>query len=214
MNVLLAGLTVLVIGDSHMAEPTYLISRLHDALTTRGAVVHAYGACGLPASDWLRKKRSTCGSAIQAGSATVQGFHGKEGSTTPYAELHQAVKPNLVVVVIADAMGDYMKADIPKAWVWQQVTALTKAIKESSTSCVWVGPPWGTGGRFGKTYDRVTLYSEYLADIVAPCVYVDSTKFSKPGDWPTIDGLHFNKAGYEAWAEGIARAVEARSPKK
>ena len=207
MNTLLAGLTVLVLGDSHMAEPTYLITRLHDALTARGAVVHAYGACGLPAGDWLRKKRSTCGSAVQAGAAAVQGFHGKEGSTTPYAELHQAVKPNLVVVVIADAMGDYMKPEIPKAWVWQQVTALTKAIKESNTPCVWVGPPWGTGGRFGKTYDRVKIYSEYLADIVAPCTYVDSTTISKPGDWPTIDGLHFNKAGYEAWAEGIAEAV-------
>lgn len=207
MNALLAGLTVLVIGDSHMAEPDYLIARLHRALESRGAVVHAYGACGLPASDWLRKKRSTCGSAVQSGSAPVQSFPGKAGSTTPYAELRETHKPDLVVVVVADAMGDYMKAEIPKAWVWQQVTALTKAFKEANTPCVWVGPPWGTGGRFGKTFERVKVYSEYLADIVAPCTYVDSTRFSRPGDWPTIDGLHFNKAGYEAWAEGIADAV-------
>lgn len=213
MNTLLAGLTVLVLGDSHMAEPSYLISRLHEALAARGAVVHAYGACGLPAGDWLRKKRSTCGSAMQVGTEPVKGFPGKEGSTTPYAELHQAVKPGLVVVVIADAMGDYIKADIPKAWVWQQVTTLTKAIKESGTPCMWVGPPWGQAGRFGKSFERVKVYSEYLADIVAPCTYVDSTGFSKPGDWPTIDGLHFNRAGYEAWAEGIATAVAAGKPK-
>lgn len=207
MNMLLAGLTILVLGDSHMAEPDYLISHLHEALTNRGAIVHSHGACGLPAGDWLRKKRSTCGSAIQSGTAKIEVFHGKEGSTTPYAALHQAVKPDLVVVVVADAMGDYMKADLPKAWIWQQVTQLTKAIKESATPCIWVGPPWGTGGRFGKSFERVTLYSDYLSEIVAPCTYVDSTKFSKPGDWPTSDGMHFNTAGYQAWSEGIAQAV-------
>jgi len=213
MNMLLAGLTVLVIGDSHMAKPEYLITPLHDALTRRGAVVHAYGACGLPAADWLHRKRSTCGSAMKAAAGPVQAFSGKEGSTTPYAELQQAVKPDLVVVVIADAMGDYMKADIPKAWLWQQVTALTKAVKESRTPCVWVGPPWGEGGRFGKSFERVKAYSEYLSDIVAPCAYVDSTTFFRPADWPTIDGLHLTGAGYAAWAESIAEAVAARRPK-
>lgn len=204
---LLAGLTVLVIGDSHMAEPDYLISRLHAALTSRGAVVHSHGACGLPAGDWLRRKPSTCGAASQSGAEPARAFPGKEGSTTPFAELHAAVKPDVVVVVIADAMGDYLKPDLPKAWIWQQVTGLTRAIRERNTPCVWVGPPWGTGGRFGKTFDRVTLYSDYLADIVAPCAYVDSRKFSKPGEWPTADGLHFDKAGYEAWAQGIAGEV-------
>ena len=207
MSALLAGLTILVIGDSHMAEPEYLITRLHDALASRGAVVHSYGACGLPAGDWMRKKRSSCGSAMRSGTGNTEVFPGKEGSTTPYAELHRATRPDLVIVVIGDAMGDYMKPDLPKAWIWQQVTALTKGIKESNAPCIWVGPPWGTGGRFGKTFERVSAFSGYLADIVAPCQYVDSTKFSSPGDWPTIDGLHFTSPGYLAWSEGVANAV-------
>lgn len=207
MSTLLAGLTILVIGDSHMAEPDYLISRLHESLTRRGAVVHSYGACGVPAGDWMRKKRSMCGAAARSGDGKVAVLPGKEGSTTPYAELHRAIKPDLVIVVVADAMGDYMKPDLPKAWIWQQVTSLTKGIKESGTRCIWVGPPWGTGGRFGKTYERVTAYSDYLADIVAPCRYVDSTRFSRPGDWPTVDGLHFTAPGYQAWGEAIADAA-------
>jgi hypothetical protein len=207
MNALLAGLTILVIGDSHMAEPEYLISRLHDALAARGAVVHSYGACGLPAGDWMKKKRSMCGAATRGATGKVEVFPGKDGFTTPYAELNRALKPDLVVVVIGDAMGDYMKPEIPKAWIWQQVTALTKGIRESNTPCIWVGPPWGTGGRFGKSYERVAQYSAYLSDIVAPCRYVDSTTFSKPGDWATVDGLHFTAPGYLAWSEAIAQAV-------
>jgi len=36
-SLLLAGLTVLVIGDSHLASDGYLISTLHDGLMQQGA---------------------------------------------------------------------------------------------------------------------------------------------------------------------------------
>jgi lysophospholipase L1-like esterase len=49
--------------------------------------------------------------------------------------------------------------------------------------------------------------SAYLAEIVAPCAYVDSQKMSRPGEWTTIDGQHFTAAGYRAWGRSIAAAV-------
>ena len=39
MNALLAGLTILVIGDSHMVTSGYLITTLHDDLLAQGATV-------------------------------------------------------------------------------------------------------------------------------------------------------------------------------
>jgi hypothetical protein len=39
----LLGLSILVIGDSHMATPSYLIQSLPDSLMEQGAVVHSIG---------------------------------------------------------------------------------------------------------------------------------------------------------------------------
>ncbi len=64
---LLAGLTVLVIGASHLAKPTYLIKTLHDELTERGAQVHSVGVCGVMPSEWLNKTTSRCGGAERLG---------------------------------------------------------------------------------------------------------------------------------------------------
>ncbi len=49
MNGALAGLVILVLGDSHMAGPSYLISTLHEALEAQGATVSSYGMCGASA---------------------------------------------------------------------------------------------------------------------------------------------------------------------
>jgi hypothetical protein len=49
MNGLLAGLAILVIGDSHMVSNDYLITTLHNALLEQGATVNSYGMCGTTA---------------------------------------------------------------------------------------------------------------------------------------------------------------------
>jgi lysophospholipase L1-like esterase len=50
--------------------------------------------------------------------------------------------------------------------------------------------------------------SEFLATAVAPCRFIDSTQFSRAGQWPTIDGQHLTSAGYKAWGEDITRALD------
>jgi lysophospholipase L1-like esterase len=49
----------------------------------------------------------------------------------------------------------------------------------------------------------------FLEKNVAPCIFIDSLKFSKPGQWATVDGQHFNQAGYQAWSANITKALAA-----
>jgi len=206
-SALLAGLTVLVIGDSHLSMPTYLIKSLHDGLMQQGAQVHSLAACGVPAGDWVRSVSATCGAERIGKAAPIT--VGKEAKTTPIKDVVVADQAKLVIVVMGDTMAGY-KQDFPKVWIWQQVTALTKEIAKTGASCMWVGPAWGTeGGSFGKNFARVQQMSTLLASTVAPCEYIDSLKFSKQGQWPTSDGQHFTAAGYDLWGSEIVKSVLA-----
>ena len=49
----LAGMTLLVLGESHMSLADHLMEPLHANLTQQGANVHSIGACGASAGDWL-----------------------------------------------------------------------------------------------------------------------------------------------------------------
>lgn len=210
MSLLLAGLTVLVIGDSHLTTKDYLITTLHDGLMQQGAKVYTYGACGTPSGAWMKTVQPTCGSAFRLDNGPVRIRAGEAGSTRPLPDLVNEYHPDLIVVVNGDTMGGYKNATLPKTWIWEQVSTLTKGIKASGASCVWVGPAWGTeGGKYGKTFARAKEMSEYLADIVSPCVYIDSLKMSKPGEWSTIpgDGQHFSNAGYQAWGAAITSEI-------
>ena len=42
---------------------------------------------------------------------------------------------------------------------------------------------------------------------MAPCTYIDSLTFSKPGEWITTDGQHFTIDGYQKWAKAIGTAL-------
>lgn len=208
MSALLAGLTVLIIGDSHLSTPGYLITSLHDDLTAQGAEVYSFGACGVAAGEWMLKTPSPCGGAIREKTGHVKVLTGKAAVTTPLPKLVKTYKPNLIVVVNGDTMAAYNQPSMSKTWIWQQVSTLTKGIKASGASCVWVGPAWGSeGGKFGKTFARAEEMSKYLSEISAPCTYIDSLKMSKKGEWGTIDGQHFNNAGYRAWGAAIANAI-------
>ncbi|WP_419204909.1 SGNH/GDSL hydrolase family protein [Bordetella trematum] len=203
----LAGLSLLVIGESHLTLNNHLREPLQQALLAEGAAhVRTIGACGASPARWLKATPVDCGAEqIDDKPAVVLG---KEASTTAISELIQKSKPDVVVVIIGDTMGSYTKPVFPKTWAWQETTGLAKAIAATHTACVWVGPAWGTdGGPYGKNAQRTMELSRFLASNVAPCSYVDSLTFSKPGQWTTLDGQHFTQSGYASWAKAIADSL-------
>lgn len=203
MSLLLAGLTVLVLGESHMSMNDHLISTLPDNLVMQGAKVYAYGACGASAGDWLTTKPVPC-SGFRIDDGPVRERPADIARTQPIGTLIDKYHPNVIVLVIGDTMASYGTTPMPKSWIWQGVSSLTKEIKSHGTRCVWVGPAWGkAGGKYKKTDERVKEFSDYLSTLVAPCTYIDSLTFSKPGEWNTLDGEHFDKAGYEKWGKAI-----------
>ncbi|MFM9923769.1 SGNH/GDSL hydrolase family protein [Variovorax sp. H27-G14] len=202
----LAGLSILIIGDSHLAQPSYLMSSLHDGLQRQGAKVHSIGMCGALPYDWTVSKVGNCGGAERIGDQPAT--RSSTGSTTAVAQLIRAEHPDLVLVVLGDTMAAYKQPDFPMNWVWQQVSTLTGAIAATGTRCAWVGPPWGQeGGSYGKTYARAELVSRFLSTNVEPCIYIDSLEMSTRGQWSTVDGQHFGSNGYRSWGNGIAKAV-------
>ncbi|MGS0757048.1 SGNH/GDSL hydrolase family protein, partial [Roseateles sp. GG27B] len=126
----LAGLAMLVIGESHLSQANYLINPLYENLSAQGAKVHAIGACG-----------------ASAGATAV--IKGRDAVTTPIKQLIATDKPDVVVIIIGDTMASYDKPAFPRAWAWQGVTSLAKEVAATKTTCVWVGPPWGQpGGKY------------------------------------------------------------------
>ena len=68
---ILAGMTILMIGDSHLATPDYLIATLHNDLVAQGANVHTLGVCGANAGDWLKAPPPCCTCASRACKAST-----------------------------------------------------------------------------------------------------------------------------------------------
>jgi hypothetical protein len=213
MNALLAGLAVLVIGDSHMVTRDYLITSLHDDLVAQGATVDTYGMCGANAGDWVYPTTVSCGRAERHDKAGPI-IDRKTGIPTWTVDaLITKHHPNLIVIEMGDTMAGYGQASFPQGWIYQQVHALTGRIAAQNIPCVWVGPPWGSeGSTYHKTFARVKEMSDFLATAVAPCRFIDSTQFSKPGDWPTIDGQHLTTSGYRAWGQDITAQLDQIVP--
>lgn len=208
-SALLAGLSILIIGDSHLATPDYLIASLHDDLIAQGAAVHTIGVCGSNPGDWIvASPGGKCGGAERTGKNPAK-ISGTSASTVPVKTLIATDKPNLVLIVMGDTMANY-KQEFLRTWVWQQVKGLTKEISSTGTACAWVGPAWGTeGGKYGKTYARAQQMSTFLSTNVGPCYFIDSLAMSKPGAWATVDGQHFTSTGYQAWGDAITKSVIA-----
>jgi hypothetical protein len=202
------GLSLLILGDSHFGMQNYLITTLQDELIRRGAKVATYSACGSPPSIWLTVRVASCGTAqrLQAGSVAQQ--KGADAKTAPIDQLVAQNKPNMIVVAMADTIGGYTRPAMPRDDIQEQVSALTDKIRSLNIPCLWVGPSWGTeGGPFMKTFARVEELSKYMATVVSPCTYVDSTALSKPGEWPTFDGQHFTVAGYKSYGAALAEQI-------
>jgi len=210
----LAGLTFLVIGESHMATPHYLMNPLHENLTEQGANVHSIGVCGASPMKWINPTSTDCGKAERIGNGEATEILGNAEGVAIKGVMEKD-KTDVILVVIGDTIGSYANAEFPKSWAYQEVTSLTKLISQTGAQCYWVGPGWGQGGkRFNKAPELVQRVNDFLAENVAPCTYIDSTKFSQPGEWKTVDGQHYTGKYYRAWAQGITDALMANPPKK
>jgi hypothetical protein len=208
MNLALAGLVVLIIGDSHMAFRDYLIGSLPDALISLGATVDSYGVCGANAADWVYRATEHCGWAERHNKDAPRIGGDEAVRVWSIDDLIARDRPNLVIVELGDTMAGYGQASLPRTWIWAQVRPLTERISAHDVPCAWVGPPWGSEGtRYHKTFSRVREMSDFLAEIVSPCHFIDSTRFAKPGEWPTTDGQHLTASGYRSWGDDIAAAI-------
>jgi hypothetical protein len=202
----LAGLVILVIGDGHMSSRDYLATTLHNLLIANGAEVDTYGMCGTIAADWIYKVTAPC--RVERHGANGVTYGNTVSPTWVLGELIEQNHPNLVLIELGDGMAGYDKPKLPKSWIADQVREFVGRIAARDVSCVWVGPTWGNpDSGYHKTVARVREMSDFLSRIVAPCGYVDSTKFAKPGEWATVDGQHFTHSGYRKWAIDIAEAI-------
>lgn len=209
MSALLAGLVVLMMGDSHMVSSGYLITSLHNDLTAQGAMVNSYGMCGANAGDWVYKTTVSCGEAERHGRKPAVIIRRPRAEGWTFDNLVATNHPNLVIVELGDTMAGYGQQDFPRAWIYEEVRTLTQQIAAHHLQCVWVGPPWGSeGSSYHKTYARVREMADFLAQSVAPCHFIDSTKFAAPGAWPTIDGQHLTTTGYRLWGDYIAKSID------
>jgi hypothetical protein len=205
----LAGLVVLVIGDSHLASKDCLLGSLQDALINQGAIVHSYGVCGSQPNDWVKQTELPCGSGERHNADEPIIDKSPKVRTWSLEKLIDQRHPNLLIVELGDNMGGYgVLPALPKDWISFEVQEMLKPIEAHHLPCIWVGPPWGSeGGPSNKTFARVQELSSYLSQIVYPCRYVDSLRFSAPGQWATYDGEHLTPDSYGIWAGNIADAT-------
>jgi hypothetical protein len=203
-----AGLTILMLGDSHFASTGYLINTLADELMRQGAKVTTYAACGAPTSIWVDGGAPPCGAAERVMSGPVKTTPAGKGNVPSLNAMVSSIHPNLIIIGAGDTMAGYAQPTLPTSYINQQVGALTRQISALNIPCVWIGPGWGTeGGPYFKTFARAHEMSDYLANHVAPCRYIDSLQFAKPGEWQTFDGQHYNAAGYQKWGQALDQAL-------
>lgn len=207
---ILAGLTVLMLGDSHFATQGYLITTLQDALIANGAKVTTEAACGAASGVWASEGAAPCGSAERVQSGSIKINKASNAHVPSFDQLVQQVHPNLIVVGGGDTMAGYSQAQLPLQYIQENVSALTRRIQATGLGCVWIGPGWGTeGGPYFKTYARVQQMSDYLKTHVAPCRYIDSLKYAQPGEWNTFDGQHYSLSSYQKWGQAISADILA-----
>jgi hypothetical protein len=206
MSMALAGLVILVIGDSQMMN---MMSNLHNRLEDDGAAVHSYAMCGATAADYLYPSTITsCGRSERHERAAAVNQDQKAMPTYSLPQLIAQYHPNLVVVELGDSMAGYGLSQMERSWVVDQVHALTGRIAAANVACDWVGPVWGQDeAPYKKSDARVKEMSQLLAESVAPCRYIDSTVFVRPGEWQTRDGTHLFPDGYRKYATDIADAI-------
>ena len=185
MKLAMAGLVVLMIGDSHLAAKDFLLSSLHTAIEDQGASVHSFGVCGSSPHDWVAQTDA----AVRPRPAPQHG-RGRDRQDRQGQGLvaRRAVAAAITPICWSSNSattwpGTASLPELPKDWITQQVQSAADAgARRPHVPCVWVGPPWGTeGGPSNKTFARVKDLSDFLSRQVAPCHYVNSLDFSQPG---------------------------------
>ena len=210
MNAALAGLSILLIGDSHIASLGGFNNPLHEGLVSQGASVDSFGVCSSLPDDWINPAQLICGRGERHNASPPQMGSGANLNGWALPALIARYKPNVVVVEMGDTLAGYgAAADLPRDFITKQVNDLLQPIKAAKVGCIWIGPPWGTeGGQYKKTFARVKAVSDLLAQIVAPCRYIDSLQSSKPGEWPTIDGVHLTTGSTKLWDAYLIRSID------
>jgi hypothetical protein len=205
MSALLAGLTLLIIGDSHVTFKDSLLSILPEAYTQAGAKVVTYGVCSSTAADWVvPNSNNGCGAYQRIGTAPVGAAIMTPTAPPPITSLIAQWHPDVVLVVLGDTMAAYGQKEISTNWADEQVKTLTMTL--GHTACIWIGPTWGEySPRYGKTDKRAQEMATFLKSEVAPCTYIDGTQLMRPGSPKTIDGVHLTADSYKVWAAGIVQ---------
>ncbi len=205
---ILAGLTILMLGDSHFASQGYLVTTLQDALIQQGAKVVTEAACGAPAGVWATAGQAPCGTAERVQSGPIKKDNSNHAHAPSLDSLIAAYHPNLVIIGSGDTMAGYPQPALPAEWISEQIKEVVGRIQAANLPCVWIGPGWGTeGGPYFKNYARVRQVNDYLSTHVAPCRYIDSTKFAQPGEWSTFDGQHYTLPAYQKWGTAIDQEI-------
>ena len=144
VNAALAGLVMLIVGDSHIAATSFFNDALQDALVSQGAAVHSFGVCGAAGADWINPAPIVCGRGERHNSepARIDTQHNLRGWALP--DLINKYKPNLVVIELGDTLAGYgVMPTLPRALIDEQVRELLIPIKSRNLPCIWIGPPWG-----------------------------------------------------------------------
>ncbi|MBB2169572.1 SGNH/GDSL hydrolase family protein [Gluconacetobacter aggeris] len=207
MAPLLLGLTILLVGDSHVTFKNTLLATLPDELTRQGAKVISYGLCSSKPEDWVDEKpTNTCGSTMRVGVEPIT-LSMQPGDVPPnIPALLEKWHPNAVIVVFGDAMAGYGQKDMPTNWIDDQVHALVDQV--GSTNCIWVGPTWGAyNPRYGKTDQRTLQLAALLKKDVQPCHYIDSTTLMSRGHVETEDGIHLTTTEYQKWSAALSAQI-------
>lgn len=204
MNAALVGVTLLIIGDSHVAFEGSLLSVLPEAYEQMGAKVITYGDCSSTPKAWIKGPTDNgCGGSVREGTAPITDPY---ETKFPFPDINTLINkwhPTAVIVVYGDTLGAYNAETLPAEWVEREMTPLTTAIS-SKTQCIWVGPTWGTfNPRYGKTEQKTQRISDFLSTHVKPCTYIDSTLLMKSHAVKTVDGLHLTPQSYKVWGAGI-----------
>lgn len=210
MNAALAGLVILLIGDSHIAATGFFNNPLHNALVLQGATVHSFGVCAADAGAWITPAPIVCGRGERHNLAPAQ--INSEPALRGWAlpDLIRTYSPNMVIVELGDTMAGYgLMPALPRQLISDQVNRLLAPIKARNLPCIWIGPPWGNdGGVLKKTNVRVKEISDYLPQVVSPCRYIDSLSFAQPGQWETRDGVHLTMQATQVWDNHLVRSID------
>lgn len=208
MPPLLAGLTILMIGDSHLTFKNTLLAGMPEAFVAQGAKVVTYGLCSSKPEDWVDEKPiNACGYTKRIGTEHITLSMNKDDAPPNIQSLVQQWHPDAVIVVFGDAMAGYSQSQMPADWIKDQVHALVDNI--GSAKCIWVGPTWGRyNPRYGKTDARTVELAGFLEKETQPCHYIDSTKILSQNSITTEDGLHLTTEDYKKWSTALVKVID------